>query len=56
MLTAKIPEKKTLSGFWGDIYSKNSKYIFFYFLYRKGLDIKMDLISFEGYENAKLPV
>ena len=42
----------------GDIYSKNSSiknfYFFLYFLYITGLDVKMDLISIEGYENANV--
>ena len=55
ILTAKISEKNTLQGFGGNTYSKNSKYkeIFFLsFLYIKGLNIKMSLISGEGYKNA----
>ena len=56
ILTAKISEKKnTLQGFGGNTYSKNSKYkkeFFLSFLYIKGLDINMDLISAKGYENA----
>ena len=56
-LQQKYQKKKILyKVFGGNIYSKNSKYNFFflYFLYIKGLDIKMDLISIEGYENAKV--
>ena len=50
-----IRKKNTLQAFGGDTYSKNSKYkkdFFLSFLYIKGLDIKMSLISAKGYENA----
>ena len=56
ILTAKISEKKTLQDFRGNTYSKNSKYNFFNFflsfLYIKVSNIKMSLISAEGYKNA----
>ena len=51
----KYQNKNTLQGFGCNTYSKNSKYkkkIFLSFLYIKGLDIKMSLISAKGYENA----
>ena len=58
-LLQKYQNKNTLQNFGGNIYSKNSKYknflfIYFFlsFLYIKGLDIKMSLISAEGYQNA----
>ena len=57
ILTAKTPEKNTLQDFGGNTYSKNSKYkknFFLSFLYIKGLNIKMSLISAKGYENAKV--
>ena len=50
--------KKTLQGFWSGYLQKNSSiknfFFFLYFLYIKGLDVKMDQISIEGYENAKV--
>ena len=51
----KYQNKNTLQGFGCNTYSKNSKYKkknFLSFLYIKGLDIKMSLISAKGYENA----
>ena len=55
ILQQNYQKKNTLQGFGGDVYSKNSSIFFFflYFLYIKGLDIKMDLVSVEGYTNAK---
>ena len=61
ILTAKISEKKTLQGFRENIYSKNSNikiFILFWVcvfpIYKRGLDIKMSLITVEGYKNAKV--
>ena len=61
LLTAKVSKKKnTLQGFEGDNYSKNSSiknfYCFLYFLYAKGLDIKMAAITKETYENSSIEV
>ena len=60
LLTAKISKKKnTLQGFGGDTYSKNSKYkilFFLYFLYIKGLNIKMAAITEETSENSSIEV
>ena len=62
-LQQKYQNKNTLQDFGGTTYSKNSKYkkflnLFFFlflsFLYIKGLDIKMSLVSAEGYKNAKV--
>ena len=54
-LQQKYQNKNTLQGLGGNTYSKNSKYkenFFLSFLYIKGLDIKMSLISAKGYKNA----
>ena len=60
LLTAKVSKKNTLQGFEGDTYSKNSSikkfYCFLYFLYTKGLDIKMAAITKETYENSRIEV
>ena len=53
-------KKNTVQGFEVDTYSKNSStkriYCFLYFLYTKGLDIKMAAITKETYENSSIEV
>ena len=52
-LQQKYQNKNTLQDFGENTYNRNSKYnfIFFVFPIYKGLDIKMSLISAEGYKN-----
>ena len=53
-LQQKYQNKNTLQDFGENTYSRNSKYIYIFFVFPiyKGLDIKMSLISAEGYKNA----
>ena len=58
ILTAKISEKKilykVLEGILTAKIANIKKFCFLSFLYIKGLNIEMDLISVEWYENAKV--
>ena len=57
-LQQKYQKKKTLQGFGGDTYSKNSKYrkIFFVFPINKRDKYKMAAITKETYENSSVEV
>ena len=57
-LQQKYQNKNTLQDFRGYTYSKNGKYKYFFlsFLYIKGLDIKMAVITKEAYENNGIEV
>ena len=52
ILTAKISEKNTLQGILTPKIANIYIYMYLPFLYIKGLNIKMSLISAEGYKNA----
>ena len=62
ILTAKISEKKNFTRFQREHLQQKQQYKNFYFIfcvcmfpiYKRGLDIKMSLITVEGYKNAKV--